>query len=149
MARTANAARKESQRNSARKEVQKTSFDRSTRSLSVKTPVISQLEKPVKSKKGTTGNILNEIKYYQNNIGFLIPKAAVVRLIKENVPANLRSRTSETMKFTSVSLNIIHESLENYLTCLLDLSYMASRHAKRVTLFPSDIRLIKRINKKY
>ncbi|KAI5169228.1 histone H3 [Pancytospora epiphaga] len=116
-----------------------------TKSLSVRTPTISQQEKPKKAKRPTQNTVLKEIKYYQNNIGFLIPRASLVRLVREISRVTLKSIASEGLRFTSSSLNILQESLENHLVCLMELAYMASRHAKRITLFPSDIRLINRI----
>lgn len=120
---------------------------RPAKSLSVSTPKIGQKPKPEATRK-LSKNIIKEIKYYQSNIGFLVPRATIVRVIRSTLLDSIRSHKAqqgENLKFTSVSLNIMHEAIENYLVCLLELSYMAARHAKRVTLFPSDIRLINRI----
>lgn len=111
--------------------------------LSVMTPKISQRPKPLPKK--TSKNILREIKYYQNNIGFLIPRATLVRIIRQTLLNTMKSSIPNEMKFTSVSINVLHEALENHLVCIIELAYMAARHAKRITLFPSDIRLINRI----
>ena len=116
---------------------------RPTASLSVTTPKISQKPKPLPKK--TSKNILREIKYYQTNIGFLIPRATLVRIIRQTLLGTMRAAPPNELKFTSVSINILHEALENHLVCIIELAYMAARHAKRVTLFPSDIRLINRI----
>ena len=112
-------------------------------SLSVTTPKISQKPKPLPKK--TSKNILREIKYYQNNIGFLIPRAILVRIIRQTLLNTMKSTVQDDLKFTTISINVIHEALENHLVCILELAYMAARHAKRVTLFPSDINLINRI----
>jgi histone H3 len=119
-----------------------------TRSLSVSTPKISQQPKAKKSTRTVSKNILKEIKYYQNNIGFLIPRASIVRIIRRTLSTALvkaKLESQDGYKFSSAGFDIMHESLENYLVCLMELSYMAAKHAKRVTLFPSDIRLISRI----
>lgn len=115
------------------------------RSLSVSTPKISQTPVSTKPKK-TSKNILKEIKYYQNNIGFLVPRACVIRIIREclNLQLNMLP-LHEQFKFSRAGFDIIHETLEDHLVYMMELSYMAARHAKRVTLFPSDIRLINRI----
>lgn len=118
------------------------------RSLSVSTPKISQNPKSAKKVKKISKNILKEIKYYQTNIGFLIPRASIVRVIRRTLLDALEKAKLESMdqfKFSAAGFDIMHESLENYLVCLIELSYMAAKHAKRVTLFPSDIRLISRI----
>lgn len=117
------------------------------RSLSVRTPVISQQEKPKRTRSVGNQNVLKEIRYYQKNVGFLIPKMGVVKLIRHVTADILKGVPVEGFRFTSNSLGILHEALENHLVCLLEMSYMAARHAKRVTLFPSDIRLINRIKR--
>ena len=114
-----------------------------TKSLSVRTPVISQEAKPKKTR--SSKNVLKEIKYYQANIGFLMPKAGLVKLVRHIMATAVKGVPSEGVRFTSNSLAVVHEALENHLVCQLELAYMAARHAKRVTLFPSDIRLINRI----
>lgn len=111
--------------------------------LSVSTPKISQKPKP--HPKKASKNILREIKYYQNNIGFLIPRALLIRVVRQTLLSTIKGGAPSEMRFTSVSLNVLHEALENHLVCIIELSYMAARHAKRITLFPSDIRLINRI----
>lgn len=120
----------------------------SSKSLSVSTPKISQKPNPKPNTRKMSANVAREIKYYQKNIGFLIPRAGVVRIIRSIILDNLaysKTKTETNYKFTSASLDILHETLENYLVHLIELSYMAARHAKRVTLFASDIRLISRI----
>jgi len=163
MARTANAARKQVNKSTSvqgttkepvkpkeeppRKEeprqVRQVAEKRPAKSLSVSVPTISQMPKP--TPKRASKNILKEIRYYQNNIGFLVPRALVVRIVRSILGSVLKSKTSEDLRITAVSLNVIHESIENHIVCLLELSYMAARHAKRVTLFPTDIRLVNRI----
>ena len=116
------------------------------RSLSVRTPVISQQEKPRrKSGKGGAQNVMKEIKYYQSNVGFLIPKASIVKYVRQLVTANQRNLPAEGVRFTANAIGIMHEALENHLVCVLELAHLIARHAKRVTLFQSDIRLVFRI----
>jgi len=117
------------------------------KTLSVSTPKISQKPEVQKPRKASA-NVLREIKYYQNNIGFLIPRAAIVRMVRSillETVTKAKIPLDSNFKFTVQSLDIIHETLENYLVYLIELAYMAARHAKRVTLFASDIRLISRI----
>lgn len=157
MARTANAARKQVNRVSASQSSTKEDGKRSqgeeksrpiaekrpAKSLSVPVPKISQMPKP--TPKRASKNVMKEIRYYQSNLGFLIPRALVVRIVRYILLSVLKTKVNEELRFTAVSLNVIHECIENHIVCLLELSYMAARHAKRVTLFPTDIRLINRI----
>ncbi len=156
MARTANAARKQvvkttpSKEVKSEKKVEKTvthsslSEKKPAKSLSVSVPKISQKPKPTPLKRASN-NIMKEIKYYQSNIGFLIPRALIIRIVRQTILALFKGKNVENYKFTALSLNILHEAIENHIVCLLELSYMAARHAKRVTLFPTDILLINRI----
>ncbi|ELA42100.1 uncharacterized protein VICG_00741 [Vittaforma corneae ATCC 50505] len=157
MARTANAARKQVNKaptpeDTAKEPANKVQESQKkfpvpekkpAKSLSVSVPTIGQKPKPTPKK--VSSNILKEIKYYQSNIGFLIPRALIVRIVRQVLLSTLKIRSGDNFKFTAVSLNVIHEAIENHIVCLLELSYMAARHAKRVTLFPTDIRLINRI----
>lgn len=157
MARTANAARKQVNKTPTPEDTAKGPASKvqepqrkfpipekkPAKSLSVSVPTIGQKPKPVP--KRVSSNILKEIKYYQSNIGFLIPRALIVRVVRQVLFSTLKIKSGDNLKFTAVSLNVIHEAIENHIVCLLELSYMAARHAKRVTLFPTDIRLINRI----
>lgn len=140
MARTAHTARKEASATG------KVGISRPEKSLSVRTPTISQADRPKASKHYSTAtNVLREIKYYQTTLGFLIPKASLVRIIRGITKNVSKAPEKDSMRFTAAALNILHEAIENHLVYLLELSYMAARHAKRVTLYASDIRLIHRI----
>lgn len=157
MARTAHSARKavstsggKTASTSSGKVAKKQAQDapsRATKSLSVRTPIISQHEKPKVSRANASKNIIKEIKFYQNTIGFLLPKAGVVKLIRHIMNDILKNLPMEGLRFTTNSMGILHEALENHLVCLIEVAYMLSRHAKRVTLFASDLRLINRIKK--
>ncbi|KAI4291694.1 histone H3 [Pancytospora philotis] len=148
MARTAHSARKSTApQPKARIEAgsESVASKKPTKSLSVRTPVISQLEKPKKIASSQGKLVLKEIKYYQSHIGFLIPKARILAMIRSIVKEVNKSMPRDDFRFTSASLSILHECIENHLVCLLEYSYMAAQHAKRVTLFASDIRLVQRI----
>lgn len=148
MARTAHTARKSvgsSKKTRRSEDSKKVSEKQPTRSMSVKTPVISTHSKPKKTKHDYAKNVLKEIAYYQSVTRPLVAKASVVRLIRGIVLKLQRHTSSGPFKFSNEALNILHEVLENHLTLQMELAYLAARHAKRVTLFESDIRLICRI----
>ncbi|KAI5152014.1 histone H3 [Enteropsectra breve] len=150
MARTAHSARKSTmikKETKAPEPVSRGKTSMAKKALSIKTPVISQQAKPKKAVKRVSKNVLKEIKYYQANVGFLVPKATIVKTVRAIMMESKMVVSSEPLRFTSESLNMIHEAIENHLVCLLELAYMAARHAKRVTLFASDIRLIHRIKR--
>merc|ERR1712126_77694 len=101
-------------------------------------PKISQGKRNTNKTHRTTSNVLKEIKYYQKNVGFLIPHAAMVRLIKNITLDN----TTMPIRFTGTAFEVIQEATENHIVETLEYAYLIARHAKRVTLFASDIQLV-------
>lgn len=51
----------------------------------------------------------------------------------------------QDFRFQAVALQALQEAAETYLTCLFEDSYLAAIHAKRVTLFRSDVQLVRRL----
>ncbi|ORD94150.1 CENPA [Enterospora canceri] len=104
-------------------------------------PKISQGKVEVKKKSKQSKQIFKEIKYYQNNIGFLVTHASMVRLVREltNQDVNL------PYKFTRTAFEVIQEATENHIVKILEYANLVARHAKRVTLYASDIQLVLRI----
>lgn len=92
-------------------------------------------------KKRRFKNVMKEIKYFQKNIGFLIPHAKMVKIVKEI------TNEGETfpLRFTSTSFDVLQEAFEAYVVRIFEYANLVARHAKRVTIFPSDINLVLRI----
>ena len=108
-----------------------------------KKPKISQ-GKIVQKKHKIKSNVLKEIHCFQTHIGFLIPKAQMIRLIRGIV----QEKTNLPLKFTRSSLNVLQEAFEAQIVQVLEYANLVARHAKRVTLFPSDINLVVKIRDK-
>ena len=49
------------------------------------------------------------------------------------------------MRFQSLALQALQEAAEAYLVTLIEDSYLCTIHAKRVTLMPKDMKLVRRI----
>lgn len=96
---------------------------------------------PRRVKPGTRA--LREIKLYQRSTHLLIRKAPFARLVRELLvtrhPAGLEFRWQQA------AIECLQEASEAYLVCLLSDAYLCSIHAKRVTLMPRDIQLIRRL----
>merc|ERR1712243_225351 len=88
------------------------------RAMSVKPPTIEQ--SPIKPKVKQLREILNKI------------------CLEKNI---------EGMRLTRKSAVLLQESVEAYITSLMETSYFCISHAKRVTLFSSDVKLVKKITK--
>uniref|UniRef100_A0A1I7XG35 Histone domain-containing protein n=1 Tax=Heterorhabditis bacteriophora TaxID=37862 RepID=A0A1I7XG35_HETBA len=55
------------------------------------------------------------------------------------------SNTNETFRWQSNAVAALQEAAEVYLTCLFEDTNLAAIHAKRVTIMPRDIQLVRRI----
>ena len=86
---------------------------------------------------------LREIKHYQRSTNLLIRKAPFARLVRELLvtrhPAGLEFRWQQA------AIECLQEASEAYLVCLLSDAYLCAIHAKRVTLMPRDVQLIRRL----
>lgn len=86
---------------------------------------------------------IREIRKYQQSTNFLIPKAPIVRLVREIVS---EIKTSDnTMRFTKGALGALQTSSEEYLVKLFEDSMLAAVHRNCVTITVKDMRLARRL----
>lgn len=112
------------------------------KTLSIKTPTVKQL--PVK--KSTTRirrHIEKEIKYYQGALTHLVPKATFIRMLKSMI-----SQTGSELKITKHAISALQDAYESFIVATMETSYLATNHAKRVTLKQIDIAVAKRIRER-
>ncbi|XP_068167136.1 histone H3-like centromeric protein A [Antennarius striatus] len=84
---------------------------------------------------------LMEIRKYQKSTDLLLRKAPFSRLVREVCQKFSR----ESLKWQVYALLAIQEAAEAFLVLLLSDANLCAIHAKRVTLFPRDIQLARRI----
>lgn len=82
-----------------------------------------------------------EIRKYQKNTDLLLRRAPFCRLVQEVS----RSFTREQFRWQVFALLALQEAAEAFLVMLLSDAHLCAIHAKRVTLFPRDIQLARRI----
>eukprot|EP01066_Platyproteum_vivax_P006942 Platyproteum_vivax@DN258_c0_g1_i1.p1 len=87
--------------------------------------------------------ILKEIRFYQNNTDFLIPKAPFVRVVRDIQQPFIAH--NEGYRWTPEALMALQTAAEAYLVGLFADAVLLTYHARRVTLFVQDIRLARRI----
>lgn len=97
--------------------------------------------KPKRAKPGT--HALQEIRQYQRSTHLLLRKAPFARLVRELVVA--KHPHGEMYRWQKAAIECLQEAAEAYLVCLLSDANLCALHAKRVTLMPRDIALIKRL----
>lgn len=95
-------------------------------------------KKPHRYRPGTVA--LREIRRYQKCTELLLRKAPFWRLVRE-VAARFRS----SLRFESLALLALQEAAEAYLVSLFEDTNLCAIHAKRVTIYPKDIQLARRI----
>ena len=96
---------------------------------------------PRKARPGSLA--LREIRLYQRSTHLLIRKAPFARLVRELLVT--RHPAGAEFRWQRAAIECLQEASEAFLVCLLSDAYLCSLHAKRVTLMPRDIQLIRRL----
>jgi len=99
------------------------------------------VKKPHRYRPGTVA--LREIRRYQKSTELLIKKAPFGRLCREIMIHDLKKTNGWRMTLSSVMAQ--QEATEAYLVGLFEDTNLCAIHAKRVTIFPKDIQLARRI----
>jgi histone H3 len=84
---------------------------------------------------------LREIRRYQRSTELLIRKVPFGRLVREIC----QQHSKKDLRFQATAILALQESAEQYLTKLFEESNLCALHAKRITLFPTDMQLARRI----
>jgi histone H3/H4 len=108
-------------------------------------------EKPNKPKKrrispGTKA--LREIEKYQRSTELLIPKAAMVRLFREEINKQCRNNDGG-LRVMPGALAALHEASEAFMVQFLEMCNLNAIHAKRVTVMRPDLDHAKKIHSRY
>ncbi|XP_005810061.1 histone H3-like centromeric protein A [Xiphophorus maculatus] len=84
---------------------------------------------------------LMEIRKYQKSTDFLIRKTSFARLVREVC----QGYSITAFRWQVYALMALQEAAEAFLVLLLSDANLCAIHAKRVTVFPRDIQLAKRL----
>src|SRR6202034_2947605 len=93
---------------------------------------------PHRYRPGTVA--LREIRRYQKSTDLLIRKLPFQRLVRE-----IAQDFKNDLRFQGTAILALQEAAESYLISLFEDTNLAAIHAKRVTIFPKDIQLARRI----
>lgn len=133
MARTKQTARKSISGKAPRKQL----ATQAARRMSA-IPESGGVKKPHRYRPGTVA--LREIRKYQKTFHTLIPKLPFQNLVRE-----ICMDRSTAIRFQSNALMCLHEAAEAHLVGLFQDAYLATLHAKRVTILPKDLSLARKI----
>ncbi|XP_034016723.1 histone H3-like centromeric protein A [Thalassophryne amazonica] len=100
-----------------------------------------QPETPKKKRFRPGTKALMEIRKYQKSTDLLLRKAPFARVVRE-VAQNF---SSHPLNWQVYALLALQEAAEAFLVLLFSDANLCAIHAKRVTLFPRDIQLARRI----
>ena len=104
----------------------------------------SHIRKQSTPRRHKPGNLaLREIRLYQKSTNLLIRKAPFARLVKQILLE--RHPFGSEFRWQQASIECLQEAAEAFLVCFLSDAYLCSIHAKRVTLMPRDMHLIRRL----
>jgi histone H3/H4 len=85
-----------------------------------------------------------EIRRYQKSSDLLIRKLPFSRLVRQITKDNF-SKPGEDFRWQSTAVLALQEAAEAYLVGTLEDANLCAIHAKRVTIYPKDMHLAKRI----
>ncbi len=131
MARTKQTARKSTGGKAPRKML-------ATKAARRSAPSTGGTKKPHRYRPGTCA--LREIRKYQKSTEMLFRKIPFQRLVRE-----CAQDFKSDLRFQSHALMCCQEACEAYMTSLFEDTNLCAIHAKRVTIFPKDIQLARRI----
>lgn len=93
---------------------------------------------------------LKEIQSLQKSWDLQIPRAAFHRLIREITQGLYQEEdTMCDVRYQAAALEALQEAAESYLIGVFEDSYLCTVHAKRVTLFPRDMELCRKLRRSY
>eukprot|EP00297_Palpitomonas_bilix_P015006 CAMPEP_0113869720 /NCGR_PEP_ID=MMETSP0780_2-20120614/1691_1 /TAXON_ID=652834 /ORGANISM="Palpitomonas bilix" /LENGTH=136 /DNA_ID=CAMNT_0000854925 /DNA_START=155 /DNA_END=565 /DNA_ORIENTATION=+ /assembly_acc=CAM_ASM_000599 len=131
MARVKHTARKSTGGKAPRKQL-------ATKAARKSAPATGGVKKPHRYRPGTVA--LREIRRYQKSTELLLRKLPFQRLVREIAHAE-----KSELRFQSSAVLALQEATEAYLVGLFEDTNLCAIHAKRVTIFPKDVQLARRI----
>lgn len=97
------------------------------------------MRKPHRYRPGTVA--LREIRRYQKSTDLLIRKIPFARLVRE-----IGNQVApEPFRWTAEALLALQEATEDFIVHLLNECNLSAIHARRVTIQPKDMQLVRRI----
>ena len=101
-------------------------------------PVPSEIQKKRRKKAGT--HALQQIRHFQKTVCNLIQKKPFARIVRE-----VAMEIKTDIRFQSTAVYCLQEAAEAYMVGLFEDTNLCAIHANRVTIFPKDMQLARRI----
>ena len=88
---------------------------------------------------------LKEIRHYQRSTDLLLNKTAFLRVVKEIVQETCEENGHAHFRMKPAAVDALQESAEAYIVNLFESAKLCTAQAKRVTLRPVDMQLVRKI----
>ncbi|KAL6726639.1 hypothetical protein Aduo_008591 [Ancylostoma duodenale] len=88
---------------------------------------------------------LQEIRHLQRTTELLIPRIAFQRVVRDVTDKICVDRGITGCRWHSNAVLALQEAAEVYLTCMFEDCNLAAIHARRVTIMPKDMHLVRRL----
>lgn len=88
---------------------------------------------------------LREIRYYQNEDHLLINRLSFTRVVRQISEGFVAEKDDPPFRFKASALEALQEAAEKYLVNLFEDAMLAALHAKRQTILPTDIQIVRRL----
>lgn len=83
---------------------------------------------------------LRQIRQYQKSTELLVPRKSVARLIRE-----ISQDINPNLRYQTTAIDAIREAAEAHVVGVFEDANACAIHAKRVTILPKDMQLVKRL----
>ncbi|BGP09367.1 histone H3 [Rhodotorula toruloides] len=103
-------------------------------------PGVGGVKRPHRYRPGAVA--LREIRRYQKSTELLLQKTPFRRLVRE-ILESVMGKTE--IRWRASAMEVLQEAAEAYLVSLFEDTNPAAIHAKRVTIQPKDMQLVRRI----
>eukprot|EP00978_Attheya_sp_CCMP212_P006178 scaffold13929_cov45-Attheya_sp.AAC.1 len=88
---------------------------------------------------------LAEIRTMQKSTELIVPKAAMMRVIRDICKTSLGRKPGEDLRWTSPAIAAVHTAAEDYITKIFESTNLLAIHGKHVTILPKDMQLAKKL----
>ncbi len=106
-----------------------------------RTRILNDTKRTKKRRRTKPGIVaVREIRKYQASVEKLIPKLPFSRLVKE-----VCLKYKRDLRWQARAIEALHYAAEAYIVQIFEDAYLCTIHAKRVTIYPRDIQLARRI----
>ncbi|KAJ1356129.1 centromeric DNA-binding histone H3-like protein cse4, partial [Parelaphostrongylus tenuis] len=90
---------------------------------------------------------LREIRHLRRTTGLIIPRLPFQRVVRDVAREVLKKRNiNEDFNWNANALLALQVATEVYLTCFFEDTNLAAVHARRVTIVPKDVQLVRRLH---